>query len=137
MDILQNILNTLNGVPSEVWSVVIETIVGALVASPLVLGIKKWLSINSEKVMLATTILMSMVAAGAAYAINDPVFTAWLIPIQGWLIFATTQPVYMYAIKPLIRKIQSVIAEAVVLNTEVKSAAVPPTGLPGSQTPSE
>lgn len=130
MDILQNILNTLNGVPSEVWTVVIETIVGALVASPLVLGIKKWLSINSDKVMLLTTILMSMVAAGAAFAINDPVFSAWLIPVQGWLIFATTQPIYFYLVKPLIQRIQAVIAESITFDHEVKSAAIPPTGLP-------
>jgi hypothetical protein len=131
-DILKTILDALNSVSPDVWTIIIETVVGALVASPLVVGLKKWLSINSDKVMLITTIAASMVAAGGVYIVNDPVFSAWLIPIQGWLIFATTQPVYRFLVKPIIRKIQTVIADAIAFNAEVKSAAVPPSGLPGS-----
>lgn len=129
----QSILDNLNSVPSEVWLVVAETIIAALVASPLVVGIKKWLKINSDKVMLVTAILTSIGTAAAAYAINDPAFSAWLIPVHGWLIFATTQPVYRFLVKPIINKIQSIITEAVAFNNEVKSATVPPDGLPSSE----
>lgn len=132
MDILNNLLRILNEVPEEVWLIVAETIVVALIASPLVVGLKKWLSINSEKVMLVTTILASMAGAAGAYAINDPVFSAAWLPVHGWLIFATTQPIYRFLVKPIIRKIQATIAEAVAFNNEIKSAAVPPAGLPHS-----
>lgn len=132
-DALNNILNVLNSVPAEVWTVVAETVIAALIASPLVVGLKKWFNVHSDKVALILAIGASMFTGVAAYAVNDPVFSAWLIPVHGWLIFATTQPVYRFLMKPIIRKIQAIIAEAVAFNAEVKSAAVPAGGLPQPQ----
>jgi hypothetical protein len=126
-------LDSLNGVDPAVWGLVVETVVGALFASPVVLGIKKWLHLNSDKVILSVAILTSLFTAAGAYVINDPLFSAWLVPVHGWLIFATTQPVYRFLLKPLIGKIQAKIAEAITFNAEVKSAAVPASGLPTSE----
>ena len=131
-DLFTPALTALNGVPQEVWSVVIETIVAALVASPAVVAIKKWFHLHSDKVLLGVTIAASMFTAAGAYLVNDPTFSAWLLPVHGWLIFATTQPVYRFLVKPLMAKIQAKIAEAIAFNAEIKSAAVPATGLPTS-----
>lgn len=130
--LFNEILTALNGVDPAVWGLVIETIVAALFASPVVLAIKKWLHLHSDKVMISVAILTSLFTAAGAYVVNDPTFSAWLVPVHGWLIFATTQPVYRFLVKPLIAKVQAKIAEAIAFNNEVKSAAVPATGLPVS-----
>ena len=125
MEILNWILGAFNSVPEEAWLIVVETVVAALIASPLVVGIKKWLHLNSDKVVLSTTILVSMFGAIGAYLVNDPTFSAVWLPVHGWLIFATTQPVYRFLILPIIRKVQATIAEAITFNNEIKSAATP------------
>lgn len=124
------LLATVNGVPPEAWTVLVETIVAALLASPLVAGIKKWFQVHSDKVMLFVTILASIGGAVAAYLVNDPTFTAWWVPVHGWLIFATTQPVYRYLIKPIGNRIRAEIDKAIELEKLKKSAVVPPSGLP-------
>ncbi len=130
---LKQVLDILNDVPAEVWSVVIETVVGALIVSPVMLGIKKWFSIDGEKKMVVFVMIGSMLAAVAAYMLTVPEFAPWLILVQGWLVFATTQPVYYLFIKPLVRKLGAwftdQIAKAAAIS-EAKAAAVPATGLP-------
>jgi hypothetical protein len=69
----QQLLALLNSVPSDAWGVVIETIVSAFVVSPLALGLKKWLSVDSEHKMLGLVI-------------SD----------QSWLACSTTCMVWLY-----------------------------------------
>lgn len=134
---LDSILNTANQVPDEVWSAIIEVIMAALVVSPVMVGLKKWWKIHSEKVMMATVMLGSLGAAALIYLQTDPRFAPWVIVIQGWLVFATTQPVYFLFIKPLFRRISTWFAgqleQAAKLN-EVKTAAIPKTGIPEAKT---
>jgi hypothetical protein len=129
----QQILDTLNQVPADVWGYVIQIIVSAVIVSPVALALKKWWKINGEIVMMGIVILGSVLSAVLIYLQSDPRFAPWIVAVQGGLTFATTQPVYYLAVKPLYRQLSawftSQVAEAVELN-EVKSAAVPATGLP-------
>lgn len=139
MEHLHQVLNILNTIPADVWSVVVEIIVSALVVSPLFIGIKKWWNINGEIKMFLLVFAGSFVAAVSAYALTIPQFAPWIILVQGWLIFATTQPVYFLAAKPLFRRLgawfSDQISKASTIN-EAKAASVPSGGLPISGTPS-
>lgn len=125
----QQILTFLNSVPSDAWGLVIETVVSAFVVSPLALGIKKWLSVDSEHKMLGLVILGSLVAGLLDYLHGVTLFAPYFALVQGWLVFATTQPVYKWLIRPLAAKIAGTIVSAKQL-ADVKSAEVPAGGIP-------
>jgi hypothetical protein len=73
--------------------------------SPLALAIKKWWSVGSERKMTALVILGSILAAAISYLRNVPEFAPWIILVQGWLVYATTQPVYFFFVKPFFRRL--------------------------------
>lgn len=132
----QSILHTLNSIPADVWSVVVQSAVSALVVSPVFVWVKKRFfddEVERERLMLFLVMAGSFVAAAVAYLITVPTFAPWIILVQGWITFGTTQPVYFYAVKPFIRNVGTwftgKIAEATAIN-EAKNAAVPATGLP-------
>jgi Na+/melibiose symporter-like transporter len=135
---MQSILHALNSISPDAWGVVVQTLVSALIVSPLFVGIKKWFQVDGEKKMLFLVMLGSMGAAAVAYMLTVPQFAPWIILAQGWLVFATTQPVYMYFVKPVFKNLGSwftgKLAEAAAIN-EAKGAAVPATGLPISSVP--
>lgn len=138
MSHVQQILDALNQVPASVWQQAIQIVIGALVVSPVALALKKWWKIDGEKVMLGIVMLGSILAPAIVYLQTDPQFAPWFVLVQGWLTFATTQPVYYLFVRPLWGAIEGwftgTIQQAISLN-EVKSAAVPETGLPiGSDT---
>lgn len=128
-----HILHQLNSISPAAWAIILPTVLQAIITSPIMLGVKKWFSVDGEKKMLFFVMLGSMGAALVGYLITVPRFAPWFILVSGWLTFATTQPVYLYAVKPLARIIGSwfsgKIAEATAIN-EAKNAAVPATGLP-------
>lgn len=140
MDTLQHLLHQLNSIPPAAWAVILPTVVQAVITSPIMLGVKKWFSVDSEKKMLFLVMLGSMATAAVGYLVTVPRFAPWFILVSGWLTFAATQPVYIYAVKPLGKIIggwfAGKIAEATAIN-EAKGAAVPATGLPVSSTPTE
>lgn len=132
----QSILHTLNSIPPDVWSIVVQSAVSALVVSPVFVWVKKKFfddKVEREKLMLFLVMLGSFAAAAVAYLITVPTFAPWIILVQGWITFGTTQPVYFYAVKPFIRNVGAwfagKLAEASAIN-EAKNAAVPATGLP-------
>lgn len=129
----QSILNTLNSISPEVWSVIVQSVVSALIVSPLFVAVKKWFSVDGEKKMLFLVMLGSFAAAAVAYLVTVPSFAPWIILAQGWLVFATTQPVYLYFVKPATKSLgtwfSTKLTEAAAIN-EAKNAAVPATGLP-------
>jgi hypothetical protein len=129
----QSLLNLINSVPAATWDILVETLASAVLVSPVMVAIKKWFSVDGEKKMMFLVILGSMLASAGLYLREVPELAPWVVVVQGWLIFATTQPVYFLFVKPLIRSIKkrfaAAIAKATALN-EVKSAAVPPQGLP-------
>lgn len=132
-DQLKQALDFVNSLPPEVWPIVTEIIVSALVVSPVMLGIKKWFSIDGEKKMVIFVMIGSMIASIVAYMLTVPEFAPWLILVQGWLVFATTQPVYYLFIKPLFRRIGTWFTDQITKAaaiSEAKAAAVPADGLP-------
>ncbi len=116
------ILNTLNEVPPEAWTIIVEVVVGALVVSPALVGLKKWWDINSAKVMTFWTIVASLLAGAGAYLHNDPRYAPWFILVQGWLILATTQPVYRYAVKPLFTRLGIWFASKLALANQINQS---------------
>lgn len=137
MELLREILNTVNTVPPNAWEILIEIIVSALTVSPIMVGVKRWLNISDpkrrEKIMTFAVLISSMLATVGFYLKDIPEFAPWFIAVQGLLVFATTQPVYFYLVKPLFRRLGASLAiqlnKAKSLN-EAKTATVPPEGLP-------
>jgi hypothetical protein len=138
MEVIQRFLDLLNSIPAEAWSVIMQTVVAAAIVSPVGLAIKKWLSIDSEKKMLTLIMLSSLLAGALQYLHSVPQFAPWFAIVQGWLIFATTQPVYRFAVKPLAVRLGVWWNEQLIKATatnEAKAATVPPQGLPVKSTP--
>jgi hypothetical protein len=131
---LQEILNTLNSVPKETWATIAQVVGSAFIVSPVALAIKKWFSVDGEKKMTALVILFSMVASAVVYLQDVPQFAPWFVAVQGLLVYATSQPVYFFFIKPLFARIgvsfSTQVAKAVAYRDEVQSAEVPAQGLP-------
>jgi hypothetical protein len=131
----QQLLALLNSVPSDAWGVVIETIVSAFVVSPLALGLKKWLSVDSEHKMLGLVILGSIVAGLLDYLHGVALFAPYFALVQGWLVFGTTQPVYRWFVKPLAARISSGFTGSIITAkqlADVQSAEVPADGVPAA-----
>lgn len=138
-EIPSKLLALLNSIPSDSWGIVAEVVVAAVTTSSLMVGVKKWLQVNGDKLMLTLTIFGSLLAGTAAYLHSDPTFGPWFALVQGWLIFATTQPVYRFFVKGVCRRLGNWFAEQVAKATalsEAKAAAVPPGGLPLAVSPS-
>lgn len=142
MDLWHSVIQFLNSVPGDVWSNIGDILFAAVVVSPAALAIKKWLNIDDpkrrEKIMTVIVILGSMGASALLYLHSVPEFAPWFVLVQGWLVYATTQPVYYLFVKPLATRIggwftQRIAAMATV--TEAKGAAVPPEGLPVTAVP--
>lgn len=127
------LLAALNSIPSDAWGVTIETVVSAVIVSPIMMAVKKWWDIDNEKKMLLLVIAGSLLAGAADYLHGIPEFAPWFAIVQGWLVFATTQPVYRFFVKPLFARLGSAIAAQlakVATVSEAKAATVPPQGLP-------
>lgn len=133
MTFINWLLAEINSIPSYAWEVIIETAFGAVTASALALGFKKWWSIDSEKKMIMTVALMSLLVGAAMYLRGVPKFAPWYALVQGWVIFATSQPAWFFFVKPFFAKMSvwltDQIAKAAVVN-EAQNAAIPAEGLP-------
>lgn len=130
--ILNAVLNFFNSIPAEAWGMLAEVIVAAFAVSPVMVAVKKWFSVDSEKKMMGLVILGSMFASVGLYLRSIPEFSPWFVAVQGMLVFACTQPVYYLFIKPLFRKLGATftiqIQRAKNFN-EARSAIVPAGGL--------
>lgn len=134
--------SVISSVPSEAWGTIGDVMYGALIVSPAALAVKKWLNIEDakrrERVMTFVVIAGSMLASVLFYLKGVPEFAPWFVLVQGWLTYATTQPVYFLFVKPLAARIGvwfTTKLEAMSVVTEARGAAVPPEGLPVTSTP--
>ena len=121
------VLNFINSLPPEVW----ETLIAALFLSPFMLGIKKWLNIHRELVMTLYVIGGAFITAALAYVQSTPDFAPWLvIPIQGLVTFALSQPVYYAIVKPLRNRWRTLVTEAEEVNNSKRAAVISPEQVP-------
>lgn len=107
-----------------------ELVIASGVLSPVVLLVKKWLHLQSEKVMMTLVLVLSMLGSAVTYILsatsNDPT----IIAVQGFIVAAMSQPVYYLIVKPFSLWFSGELAKARAFDAEVKSAAIPATGLP-------
>jgi len=124
MEVLHSIGNSLNYLAVHVpWSAVAAS--GLL--SPILLGIKKWFSVQSEKVMISLVAVSGMLVAGANYLLHVPTHDPTIIAAQGAAIAFMTQPFYFFVVKPLAAAVGEQLAKAAAFDAQVKSAGQPVT----------
>jgi hypothetical protein len=125
------IVNALNSLAQMTpWA----AIAASSVISPFLVGVKKWLSIQSERVMVLLVIGLSMAAAGLNYLLHVPTHDPSIIALQGAVVAFMTQPMYFFIVKPAIAFFKQEVEKAAQLNLDVKSAVVPPTGVVAAPT---
>jgi hypothetical protein len=136
MHIFHQILSLLNQVPQGVWDMIIQVVMSAVTVSPIGLALKKWWNIESEKIMLSLVMFASVAAPALLYLKSDPQFAGWIVLVEGGLVFATTQPVYYFFVKPLGKKMGTwfggELAKAASIKQaqeDIKSALEPAGGL--------
>lgn len=121
---MNNILHYINIIVSHIpWAAV----AASGVISPLLMMIKKWLDIKSEKVLISLVGLMSAGAVMANYLLHVPTSDPSIIAIQTAVVGFMTQPIYYFIVKPGFAWIGETVAAAAAFKKEVKSAAVPTT----------
>lgn len=130
MDIAK-IIDALNWIALNIpWDLVIAS--GVL--SPVLLGVKKWFSVQSEKVMMTLVIVFGAIGATVSYLVGVPTTDPTIIAVHGLVISALSQPFYYLLVKPASKWLSAELAKAAAFDAEVKSAAIPADGLPISQT---
>lgn len=129
---MTQVIATLNAIATHIpWDLVIAS--GIL--SPLLLSIKHWLSIQNEKVIMTLVLILGGIGSAATYLLTTPTTDPSVIAIHALMISAMSQPIYFLAIKPAAKWLGGELAKAAAFDAEVKSAAIPATGLPVTNTP--
>lgn len=118
---MQEVLNVINYIVVHMpWNAVAAS--GVL--SPLLLGIKKWFSVQSEKVMITLVALLACLTAAGHYLLTVPTHNPSIIAVQGFVLAFMTQPIYFFVVKPTVKWFDERVEEAAALNL-AKSAAEP------------
>lgn len=126
---MDQILPTLNTIAQAIpW----DLVAASGILSPVVLLVKKWLSIQSEKVMMTLVLVLSMLGSAVTYILSTTSADPTIIAAQGFIVAAMSQPVYYLAVKPFSVWLGAELAKARAFDAEVKSAAIPASGLPVS-----
>lgn len=124
---MNDILPTINHIATMIpW----DLVAASGILSPLALGIKKWLSIQSERVMMTLVLVLSVVGATATYLMTVTTSDPSIIAVRGLMIAAMSQPFYYLIVKPSYTWLAAELAKARAFDAEVKSAAIPADGLP-------
>lgn len=128
----QHVLNFLNGIPPEYWVIILGSIpVSAIIIVFKTAVKRKWDKAPSETKMFLTNFGALVAIAVGTYLsttpTDDPVNAIFSMVGLGLLV---QQPVYFRFIKPLITLAWQNYDSAKQLNEEMKSAAVPPAGVP-------
>lgn len=106
------------------------------ILSPLTLAIKQPLKKRieedktMEKVMMTVILVLSTAAAAASYLLTVTTSDPSIIAVRGLMIAAMSQPWYYLCFKPAYRWFSGELAKARAFDAEVKSAAIPASGLP-------
>lgn len=118
----QTILDALNYVAVHIpW----EGLVASGILSPLLVGIKKWFSVQSERIMITLVIVSGMLVAAGNYLLHVPTSDPSIIAVQGAVVAFMTQPIYFFVVKPIWKWFATQMAKAAAYDNEVKSAAQP------------
>ncbi len=127
---MEQVISILNTIATNIpWDLVIAS--GIL--SPLLVIIKKWMHIQSEKVMMSLVLLFGVLGAAATYLLTVETADPSIIAVQGLMIAAMSQPIFFILVKPAATWLSVEFAKARAWDAEVKSAAVPSGGLPTQQ----
>jgi hypothetical protein len=126
---MEQVLSTLNTISQAIpWDLVMAS--GIL--SPAVLLVKKWLHLQSEKVMMTLVLVLSMIGSAVTYILSTNSADPSIIAVQGLMVAAMSQPVFFLVVKPFSVWFGGELAKARAFDAEVKSAAIPASGLPVS-----
>lgn len=127
---MEQVLSTLNTIAAAIpW----DLVAASGILSPVVLLIKKWLHLQSEKVMMTLVLVFGMVGAAATYFIGAKFSDPSMIAVQGLMVAAMSQPFYYLVVKPFSTWFGGELAKARAYDAEVKSAGIPAEGLPTPQ----
>lgn len=122
MEVLHSVANVLNYLAVHVpW----QAVAASGMLSPVLLGIKKWFSVQSEKVMISLVMLSGMLLSGAHYLMTVPTHDPSIIAVQGAALAFLTQPFYFFIVKPVAASVSEQLAKAAAFDRQVKSAAEP------------
>jgi hypothetical protein len=100
------------------------------IISPLLLGVKHWFDVQSEKAMLFMLIFVSFSTVAGGYLLSTPTSDPSIIALRTFVLGFTTQPIYFLLVKPSYKWLIQRLSEARALNAGAKAAALPPEGLP-------
>lgn len=109
-----------------------DLVIASGVLSPVLLGLKKLKKIESEKIMSTLVIVISVIGAAISYIMSSTADTPAIIITQGLIVAAMSQPWYFALYKPATKWLSTELAKARAFDAEVKSAAIPASGLPVS-----
>jgi hypothetical protein len=134
MEVLNNLLGLLNSIPSDAWSVIVETVFSAITVSSVALAIKKFFAVDGDRKMLLLVMFGSFIAGGLDYLHGIPLFAPYFALIQGWIVLGMTQPVYRFFVKPLGNKLAAWLSKKIAQATSVNEAKNAASALPVSTT---
>lgn len=107
-----------------------DLVIASGVLSPVLLAIKKWRHIQSEKVMMTLVLVLGMIGSAITYFLTVHSSDPTIIAVQGLMVAAMSQPFYYLVVKPFSVWLGGELAKARAYDAEVKSAAIPADGLP-------
>lgn len=119
---MDSILQQLRDLPAETWQAIGAFIIASPIIVILLQNIKRWAHLKSEKVITLVLTLLSGVAAGIDWLINN--VDANIVPVRfgGYVGFAVL--LYKFIGKPIINKIRETVTsvrELSALNKERKA----------------
>jgi hypothetical protein len=118
---ISQVLQTINDFATYMpW----DALLAAGIISPTLVGFKKWLSIQSERVMILLVILVSLGTVTSHYLLTVPTHDPSIIGVQTAVLAFMTQPVFFFIVKPAIAFFRSEVEKAAALNLDIRSAAV-------------
>jgi len=106
------------------WLAANLEIIGASGAlSTLLVGVKKWFSVQSDKVMISLLFLSAGLLAVGHYLLTAPSDDPSIIALQGAAFAVLTQGVYHFAVKPARKWLQARVLEAAELKLSQEAEA--------------
>lgn len=124
---MQEVLDIANKIAASIpW----DAIIASGILSPLLLGIKKWFSVQSEKVMITLVGTVAVLTAAGHYLLTVPTSDPSIIAVQGAVLAFMTQPIYFFIVKPVWKWFSEQLAAAAAYRAELQSATEPVGGIP-------
>lgn len=94
---MDTILNLFHSIPSDAYT----TVIVAGVVSLVLQAIKKWLAVQSEKVITFLLMILSFGSVSIEYLLGEATKNPALLGPKTFLIMGLTAPIYRYLIKPV------------------------------------